>query len=261
MQGEDCDFRGAVQPEGNSHCTDATIDVKLHVLHMKEAFGIVLAHGRQDEWSEEGKAYLAAVSMASEHEIDKLSAGMLDDCVGVVGLMRHQQDGRIGQRRHGEFEARVGGAGVIDSAEPEAGAVALDCHVLVDQDGNAICSERADDERSTDGDVVVAKAGVTQRTREGVEDLGATMRGVTAGEESERSMGDEVSGKQNHVRAEGVDMVDDSFEKGGFGELVKVDIADLNDAEPMKRAGKIGDSDAAGDEIDLMAGDLAGIKS
>ena len=260
MKGEDGDLRRAVQPEGNSHRANAPIDVKLHILEVEKAFRVVFAHGWKDERAEKGQAYLAAVGMAGQHKIDKLPPGMLDDCVGVVGFVRHQQHGGVGQRWHGEFKARVGGSGVVDSAEPESRAVALDGHMLVDQDRDAICGERADDERSADGDIVVAKAGVAQRASEGAEDLGTTMGRVVAGKKSERSMGHEVSGKENHVRAEGVDMIDNAFQKRGLRELVEMDVADLSDAEAVEGAGEIGEGDRAGDEIDLVAGDLAGIK-
>lgn len=83
---------------------------------------------------------------------------------------------------------------------------------------------------------------------------------VLAVEKGERAMGDEVAGQQNHVRGKVVDVVDDAFEEKGLSELVEMDIADLRDAEAIESTGEVGDSNSAGDEIDLMSGDFAGIK-
>ena len=60
------------------------------------------------------------------------------------------------------FEVGMAGAGVVDAAEPEAVAVALDGNVLVDEDGDAVAGESVDDQRRADGDVVVAEDGVAQ---------------------------------------------------------------------------------------------------
>ena len=52
-------------------------------------------------------------------------------------------------------------------------------------------------------------------------------------------MGDEVSGEQDEVGAEGVDLVDDALEEVGLGELVEVDVADLGDAEAVEGLGRL----------------------
>ena len=55
-------------------------------------------------------------------------------------------------------------------------------------------------------------------------------------------------------------MADDSFEEVRLSELIEVDVAELHDAEAVEGAGKICDGDGAGHDIDLVAGDLAGIE-
>jgi len=149
--------------------------------------------------------------MAGEHDIDEFAARMLEYRVGVVGLVGHEDDGRVGQRRYGEVKPGIGGAGIVDSTKPEAGAVALDGYVLVDEDRDAVAGKRADDERSTDGGVVVAEAGITQGAGQGAEDLGAAVGCALSDHKAEGAVGDEVPGEQNHVRCQRVDVVDDAL--------------------------------------------------
>ncbi len=260
MQGDDGDFRWTVEAEGDAYGADAAVDVELHFVQLKEAFGVFFAHRREDEGGKEGQADLAAVGVAGKHDVDERSARVLEDEVSVIGFVRHEDDGAVGERWDGEVEAGVGGAGIVDSTEPEAGAVALDGEVLVDEDGDAVGGEGVDDERGADRGVVVAEASVTQGAGEGTEDLGAVVGGGPAVEEGERAVGDEVSREQDHVCGEGVDVADDALEEERLGELVEMDIADLRDAEAVEGAGKIGDGKGAGDEIELVAGDFAGIE-
>ena len=126
LEGDDGDLRWAVEAEGQAYGADAAVDVELHLVEAEVAFGILLAHGREDERAEEGEADLAAVGVAGEHEVDERAAGVGDDVVGVVGLVGHEDDGAVGFGGDGEVEVGVAGAGVVDAAEPEAGAVAFD---------------------------------------------------------------------------------------------------------------------------------------
>ena len=69
---------------------------------MVEALSKLAAHGREGERANEGKADLAAVGVAGEHEVDQREAGVLDDLVGVVGLVDHEDDGGAGNGGDGE---------------------------------------------------------------------------------------------------------------------------------------------------------------
>ena len=132
MEGDDCDLGGAVEAEGEAYGADATVDVKLHPVEAVVAFRVLFAHGRQDERAEEGESDLAAVGVAGEHQVDEGCSGVGDDMVCEVGLVRHEEDGAVGFDGEGEIEVGVAGAGVVDAAEPETGAVAFDGEVLVD---------------------------------------------------------------------------------------------------------------------------------
>ncbi len=103
MKGEQRDFRGAIEAEGQAHGTDSAIDVELHAFQLVEAFGIDSAHGRQDERSEEGKLNLPAVRVSGEHQVDKATSGMDGDLVGVVGFVCHEEHGAIGFGWDGEI--------------------------------------------------------------------------------------------------------------------------------------------------------------
>ena len=201
------------------------------------------------------------MGVAGEHEVDEMAAGVGYDFVGIVGRVGHEQDGAVRFDGEGEIEVGVAGAGVVDAAEPEACAVALDGEVLVDQDGSAVGGEGFDDQRGVEGDVVVAEDGVAEGCGEGGEDLGAAANGVAASDEGEGAVGDEVAGEEDEVRGKGVDLVNDALEEEGFGVLVEVDVADLDDAVAVEGIGQVGDGNGAVDDVDLVAGDLAGVES
>ena len=63
---------------------------------MVVAFGVELAHGGQDEGTEEWKADLASVGVAGEHEVYEIGAGVFEDGVDEVGLVGHEDDGAVG---------------------------------------------------------------------------------------------------------------------------------------------------------------------
>ncbi len=260
MQRDEGDFRWAVEAEGDSDRAYSTIDIELELMEAEVSFCVLSAHVGEYEGAEEGQAYLSAVGVSGEHEIDEVTAGVLDDLVDVVGLVGHEDDGAVGIGGDGQIEVGVAGAGVVDAAEPEAVGAALDGDVLVDEDGDAEAVERSDDDGRAGGDVVVAEGCVALGAGEGAEDFGAAVGGVMGDGEGDGAVGDEVSGEEDEVGIEGVDAVDDLLEEVGLGVLVEVDIADLDDAEAVKGRGEIGEGDGARHDVDLVAGDLTGVE-
>lgn len=89
MEGEDCDFGGAVEAEGQADGAEAAVDVELHLVEAVESFGVLFGHGRQDQWAQEWKPDLTAMGVAGKHEVDERAARVGDDIVGVVGLVCH----------------------------------------------------------------------------------------------------------------------------------------------------------------------------
>ncbi len=201
------------------------------------------------------------MGVTGKHEVDERTARVGEDFVGKVGLVRHEEDGTVGFGGNGQVEVGMAGAGVVDAAEPEAVAVAFDGEMLVDQNGSALRGEGLDDQRRVEGDIVVTEDGVAKGRGEGGEDLGAAAKGVAAGDEGEGAVGDEIAGEQNEIGVEGVDAVDDAFEEEGFGVLVEVDVAELDDAVAVEGRGQIGDGDGALDDVDFVTGELAGVES
>ena len=174
--------------------------------------------------------------------------------------MRHEEDGTVGFGGDGEVEAGVAGAGVVDAAEPEAVAVTLDGDVLIDQDGSAMGGESLGDHGGVEGDVVVAEYAVAEGCSESGEDLGAAVEGVAAGDEGERAVGDEVACEKNEIGTEGIDLLYDTFEEKGFGVLVEVDVADLDDAIAVEGGGQIVDGNGALDDVEFVAGKFASVE-
>jgi hypothetical protein len=230
LEGDHCDLWGAVEAEGQAHGSDATVDVELHLVEAVVAFGILLPQRRQDECAEEGKPDLTAMGVAGQHEVDERAAAVGDDVVREVRFMRHEEDGTVGFRGDGEIEVGMAGTGIVDAAQPETAAVALDREVLIDQNRCAAGGEGLDDQRTVEGDVVVPEDSVAEGGGESGKDLGAAVDGVLASDEGEGAVGDEVSGEKNEIGGEGVYVVDDAFEEERLGVLVEVDVAELNDA-------------------------------
>lgn len=82
-----------------------------------------------------------------------------------------------------------------------------------------------------------------------------------AGYETKGSVSDKVPRKENEVGGEGVDLVDDALEEERFGVLVEVDVADLGDAIAVEGTRQVCDGDGSLDDVDLVAGDFAGVES
>jgi len=261
LQGDDRDFGGAVEAEGQTYRANAAVDVELHLVEAVVTLGVLQTHGRQDERAQEGKPDLTTVGVTGEHEVDEMAARMLDDVVSEVGLVRHEKDWTVGFGRNGEIEVRVAGAGIFDSAEPEACAVALDGDVLVDENGSAVGGEGFGDHWAVESDVVVTEDGVATRCGEGGKNLGTAMDGVFAGDEGEGAAGNEVPGKQDEVGGEAVDLVDDVLEEERFGVLVEVNVANLGDAIAVEGSRQVRDGDGSLNDVDLVARDFAGVES
>ena len=225
------------------------------------AFGVFASHGWEDERAKEGEADLASVGVAGEHEVHKGASWMLGDDVGEVGLVGHENDGTVWAGGYGQIEVGPAGSGVVYAAEPEAGALVVDGEALIDQDGDADRFEAVDDEGGADGHVVIAQDTVAEGAFDGAEDVGAGVGGVVGGDEGDGSLCDEVAGEENEVGGEGVDFVDDALEEGGLGELVEVDVGELDDAVAVEGGGEVGDGDGLGEDGELVAGDFAGVES
>ena len=260
MQGEERDFGGAVEADGETYCADASVDVQLQVIEAVEAFDILLAPGWEDDGAEQGEADLASVGVAGEHEVDDVTAGMEDDLVGVVGGVAHEQDGAVWAGGNGVVQIGLAGGGVGDAGEPEALAVALDGEVLVVEDGDLGAGHGFGDDGVADGGVVVAHDAEALGAGEIAENLGAAVGGSLGEGEGERAVADEVAGEEEQVGGERVDVGDDAREEGGVGVLVEVDVGELDDAVVVEGLGEVGDGDGAGEDADLVAGDLAGVE-
>jgi hypothetical protein len=70
----------------------------------------------------------------------------------------------------------------------------------------------------------------------------------------------EVSGKQDGIWLEKVDLVDDSAQKRGLGVLVHVDVAELRNTGPFEGNRQVGQMDIGLNNIDPVALDLAGVE-
>ena len=245
----------AVPADGKADRTEAAIHVELHLVEAVEALDVLFAHGRKGKRAKEREPDLAAVGVTGEDEVNERPARVADYFVGEVGAVAHQQDRAVGVARDGEVEDGVASRGVVHAADPEALAAAFDRDVAVDEDGNAAGLKQGGNQAAADGVIVVAEAGEAQGAVQVLEDLSAVLDRVDGDGKRERPARGEVAGEQDEVGRELVDAVEREAEEGGFGVLVEVDVADLDDAEAVEGIGKSGDTDGAGDHIEVVAGD------
>ncbi len=202
-------------------------------------FRVLQSHRWKDDSTDKGKAYLASVGVTGEHEINQMTFGMSRDHISEVGLMRHQEDGAIRCVWYGQVEVGMTGARIVYTCQPEAGTTPYDGKVAVDQERCSVVGESLCDQRCVEGDVVIAQAAVAQGSGKGADYLRAAMNGVIAGDEGDRTVRDEVSGEQDQIGVELVDLVDDALEEQGFGKLVEVNVADLHNAISMEWRGQL----------------------
>src|SRR6202789_4672280 len=170
-----------------------------------------------------------------------------------VGLRAHEDDGGVGAGGDGEVEIGGAGAGVVCAAEPEDVAAAFEGEVAVDENGGAVGFEGTNDLVAADVGVVVAEDAEALRGLEGGEDFSGDAGGAPGDLEGERAGADEVPGDENEIGGEGVDLGDHFFEEGGFGVLLEVDVAYLDDAEALEAVGEIADGEGEAGDLELVA--------
>jgi hypothetical protein len=69
-----------------------------------------------------------------------------------------------------------------------------------------------------------------------------------------------ITGENDQIRSEGVDVGNDALNKGGIRERVEVDVANLDDLEAIKRQGKIIYRQFLSNDADFVTGNLGRIE-
>ena len=179
---------------------------------------------------------------------------MLDDRVDEVGFVAQEEDRGVGCGRNGKVEITGSCARIASAGEPEVVAAAFDGDVAVDEDRGAVGFEYVDDLLGADGYVVVAQDGVALRSFEGGQDFRADACGLEGEGWIAGTAADEVSGKEDEFGVEGVDASDGVFEEGRFGELLEVDVGELDHAEALEGVRELVDGESARDDLELVAG-------
>ena len=121
--------------------------------------------------------------------------------------------------------------------------------------------ERRDDVLGANGDVVVAEDGKALGGMELFEEFGADTGGFVGDGEGERAAADEVSGDEDELRVEGVDLLDSATEKPGLGVLREVEVGDLDEAEADEGVGEMADGEGAVGDFELVAGVEVGVEA
>jgi hypothetical protein len=235
LRANQCDvgqLGGAVEAERKAYCTDPSIDVELHVAEVEKAFDILLAHRGKDERADVGKADLATVGVAGQHDIDERKAGVEDDLVDVVRLMAHEEN---------------------------RGVATLERGIAVDEDRSAVSLERLDDVFSSDVDVVIPENAETLWGFEGREDFGTDAGGLPGDGKIAGAAADVIAREEDEVRIEHVGLLDHALEEEGLGVLLQVDVAHLDDAEVLESVGQVANRESDLGDFEFVAGVGAGV--
>lgn len=217
------------------------------------ALRIELAVGWQGKGAEAGDADLTAVGVAGEDEIDMLSAGVGEDRVGEVGLVRHEQDGCVGLLGHCKGEVRRAPGVVVDAAEKDVLVAAFDANVLVDEEGKTVMLEVVADDAWADEDVMIAEDAVSLRAGEGAEEFRASCGGLERDVEGLWPIADEVAGDEDEVWIKRVDFLYDAAKEEIFGVLLEVNVGELNETESVEGRGKLREVEGAEGSFDGVA--------
>lgn len=259
MQGDFGEFGWAVEAEGKADRTHSAINVELHVCEAVKTVDVLSAHGRKHQRADDGQAHLATVGVPGEHKVDKREARVAADFVGVVRLVREQNDGGHGLRWNGGSEVRDAGSGIVDAAQPDAIAAALDRGEAVDKGGDALVRELANHHGGVNGDVMVAKDGEALGAAKVAKDVGADRHRAAGYVFRARAAANKVSGKNDKIGSHVIGLAYDAAQKPGLGPLDQVHVADLRDPETAEGVGKIANENGAADHFQFVTAMSAGI--
>lgn len=138
------------------------------------------------------------MGVTRKNETDEGTARVLRDCVGEVGLVRHENDRSVRSVGNGQADIRMAGRRVVETTYPETITVFIDGDVLIDQNGGSLTGEDFGDQIGVDGYIMIAEDGVTLWSLESGDDLSTAMDGVMGGK-GDSAMGDEVSGEEDEI--------------------------------------------------------------
>ena len=200
------------------------------------------------------------MGVAGEHQADVLAEGVADDLVGVVGGVRHEDDGGVGLRGDRFVEVGATGGGVLDAGDPDALTIAFDGDEAIVEDGGSVLLEDAGDVARADNRIVVAENAEAEGARDLAEGFGAGVDGVF-GDVAGMAVGDVVAGDEDEVGGEGVDAVEDVVEEGEFGELVEVNVGDLDDAESVEGVRKVGEGNGEIHDLKVVTSEFSGVQA
>ena len=108
--------------------------------------------------------------------------------------------------------------------------------------------------------VVIAEDGVALRTFKLFEHARALPCRMDRRCPREKLVGSEVSGEEDGVGPQAVDVVDRIAQEEWLGELIEMNIAELGDTEAVERGRKVGDEDFRVGYFNVVARNFAGIE-
>jgi len=181
-ESDEGDFGRAIEAEGKADGADAAVNVKEQIVDAKPALNVLFAERRKDEGTEDGKANLAAMRVAGEHEANGFAGGMAEEIVGPVGRVAKKDYGLTGEIADGFGDGFVGVGNalerIVEAGKPKPGAGAFDGDAGVVEHRNVVGDERLNDLATAELDVVVAENSIAKWTFEAIEYVGAQPLGA-----------------------------------------------------------------------------------
>ncbi len=254
-------FAWTVEPEGKTHGADAAIHIKLHVVELEQALDVLLTHRRQNQRTDHGQPHLSAVRVSGEHKVNQREPRMLDDGIGVVRLVAHQDDRPFGICGYGKVQVGAAGSGVVGPAEEEAVLASLQLNEAIDQHGDSMGLQRSDHVIGAHGDVMISQDGVAVRRLEAGKDFSAEPSRTPGHQARQWTTAHEVTGDQYDLRGESIYLLDHLFHEPGFGVLLEMEVTHLDDLQPHEGVGKLAESEGAVGDLILVPGVGSGVGS
>ena len=206
-----CNFRWAIEPEGQPDGADAAVDIELQTLKMKDPFYVFPSPLRKVHGADKRQAHLASMGMAAEHELNTRAGRIVEESVGEVGCVAHEQDRLVGtltdEGRNCPLWVGMAFDRIVKPGKPEPSGITLQGDASISENNDAAVGERLGDCMRADDDIVIAEDGVAPRTLQTFEDAGAFPCVGYGPFARQQFVGHEIAGEKNGIGAQAIDVV------------------------------------------------------
>jgi len=149
---------------------------------------------------------------------------------------------------------------IVKTRQPKSSGFTLKSDACISENGDAAGGERFGYCMRADDDIVVAEDCVALGALEAFEDARAFPCVGYGPFTRQQFVGHEIAGEKNRIGAQAVDVVDGFPEKEWLGELVEMNVTELDDMEAVEGLGKIAQPNFGVGDFNDVASNFAGIE-